>query len=142
MWALTASLCAFALYATSTVSDNVAEKHAKDRKYEATGFTKDAGIRKGDSVVLGDDVEWGLRMAQAYEVYWGRVWTQDLKDGGTPRAGATAVLLKLPEPYATPESSWPGAPMRLGGRPGEHQARLGALAQALRYRPGPVGRGR
>ncbi|MFF1870025.1 hypothetical protein [Kitasatospora herbaricolor] len=110
MWALTASLCAFALYATSTVSDNVAEKHAKDRRYEATGFTKDAGIRKGDSVVLGDDVEWGLRMAQAYEVYWGRVWTQDLKDGGTPRAGATAVLLKLPEPYATPESSWPGAP--------------------------------
>ncbi|WP_030232451.1 phospholipid carrier-dependent glycosyltransferase [Streptomyces sp. NRRL S-350] len=96
----------FAAYATVAITDNIAEPHARTRTYEAVGLAKEAGLRKGDSVVLDWDFDWGARMALAYEVYWGRVWTDNVKAGNTPPEKATAVLLSAVK-GAAPEASWP-----------------------------------
>ncbi|MFJ9840599.1 hypothetical protein ACIRYZ_09045 [Kitasatospora sp. NPDC101155] len=95
----------FAAYATVTITDNIARPHSTSRQYEAVGLAKEAGLRKGDNVILDWDFDWGVRMALAYEVYWGRVWTDNVKNGNTPPATATAMLLTLGK-NATPESSW------------------------------------
>ncbi|MFI2607081.1 hypothetical protein [Kitasatospora sp. NPDC018619] len=98
----------FAVYATVAVTDNVSEPHAKFRKYQAVGVAKEAGLRKGDNVVLDMDLDWDTRMAMAYEVYWGRVWSDDLKDGSNPPERATAYLAATSSRKdAPPEASWP-----------------------------------
>ncbi|WP_188301640.1 hypothetical protein [Streptomyces sp. CBMA156] len=96
----------FAAYATVTITDNVAEPHSRTRSYEAVGLVKEAGLHKGDNLILDWDFDWGARMALAYEVYWGRVWTDNVKGGNNPPETATAMLLKLGEGVA-PEATWP-----------------------------------
>ncbi|MGW3077465.1 MULTISPECIES: hypothetical protein [unclassified Kitasatospora] len=107
----------FAAYATVAVTGNVAEPHAKERKYQAVGMAKEAGLRKGDNVVLDMDLDWDARMSMAYEVYWGRVWSDDLKDGSNPPQEATAYLAGWAK-GALPQASWPDA------RPGWHIAKF------------------
>ncbi|MER5764144.1 hypothetical protein [Streptomyces sp. NPDC002082] len=110
VWAVAVSLALFATYATTTVTSNVAEPHRKIRKYLATGFTQSAELKPGENLVMDEDVDWGLRMAQAYEVYEGRVWTRDLEHGDRPPATADAAVLRLTSKDAKPEDSWPNAP--------------------------------
>ncbi|MFJ6383054.1 hypothetical protein ACIQI7_24020 [Kitasatospora sp. NPDC092039] len=106
--AVVACVTLFAAYATIAVTDNVSEPHVKARKYQAVGVAKEAGLRKGDNVVLDMDLDWDTRMAMAYEVYWGRVWSDDLKDGSTPPEKATAYLAATSSrKEAPPEASWP-----------------------------------
>ncbi|MFB7126921.1 MULTISPECIES: hypothetical protein [unclassified Kitasatospora] len=107
----------FAAYATVAVTDNVSEPHAKARKYQAVGVAKEAGLRKGDNVVLDMDLDWDTRMSMAYEVYWGRVWSDDLKDGSAPPEAATAYLAGWSK-GDLPQTSWPDA------RPGWHVAKF------------------
>ncbi|MFE7594282.1 hypothetical protein ACFU6K_33245 [Kitasatospora sp. NPDC057512] len=107
----------FAAYATVAVTDNVSEPHAKARKYQAVGVAKEAGLRKGDNVVLDMDLDWDTRMSMAYEVYWGRVWSDDLKDGSAPPEAATAYLAGWSK-GDLPQASWPDA------RPGWHVAKF------------------
>ncbi|MFJ7245964.1 hypothetical protein ACIQWA_15110 [Kitasatospora sp. NPDC098652] len=105
--AVVACLAVFAAYATVTVTNNIAESHSKFRKYEAVGLAKEAGLGKGDNVVLDWDLEWGSRMSLAFEVYWGRVWTSNVKNGNTPPESANAILLTVSkDPGTKPESSW------------------------------------
>ncbi|MEU3559109.1 hypothetical protein [Kitasatospora sp. NPDC006786] len=114
--AVVACLTLFAAYATVAITDNVSEPHAKFRKYQAVGVAKEAGLRKGDNVVLDWDLDWDTRMAMAYEVYWGRVWTDDVKGGNTPPEKATAFLAATGKD-APPEASWPDP------KPGWHVAK-------------------
>ncbi|MFG2912892.1 hypothetical protein ACGF0D_08380 [Kitasatospora sp. NPDC048298] len=107
----------FAAYATVAVTGNVAQPHAKERKYQAVGMAKEAGLRKDDNVVLDMDLDWDARMSMAYEVYWGRVWSDDLKDGSNPPQEATAYLAGWAK-GALPQASWPDA------RPGWHIAKF------------------
>ncbi|WP_459647355.1 hypothetical protein [Kitasatospora sp. Ki12] len=95
----------FAAYATVSITDNVSEPHAKFRQYQAVGLAKEAGLGRNDSVVLDWDLDWDARMSLAFEVYWGRVWTDNVKAGNTPPEKATAVLLVLGKDVA-PESTW------------------------------------
>ncbi|WP_354641033.1 hypothetical protein [Kitasatospora camelliae] len=94
--ALGAGLLGFALLATTTITDEVADRHYGDRKFAGTGFIKEAGLKRGDNLVMDWDNDWDIRMAQPYEVYWGRVWTTDLKHGATPPPSATVALFRLP----------------------------------------------
>ncbi|MFJ3214367.1 hypothetical protein ACIPLC_00350 [Kitasatospora sp. NPDC086801] len=103
--AVVGCLTIFAAFATVAVTNNVAEPHAKFRKYEAVGLAKEAGLGKGDNVILDWDLDWGTRMALTFEVYSGRVWTNNVKHGNTPPEKANAMLLTVPKD-ATPESSW------------------------------------
>ncbi|MFD7082205.1 hypothetical protein [Streptomyces sp. NPDC059918] len=95
VWALTAALSFFAAFATVTVHENVAVPHKQSREQAATGFTEWAGVRPGDNLVMDTGVDWSLRKAQAYEVWDGRVWSEDLRTGRRPPAGATLALLPL-----------------------------------------------
>ncbi|MEV7183038.1 hypothetical protein [Kitasatospora sp. NPDC093102] len=104
--ALVACVALFAAYATVAVTDNVSGPHAQERKYQAVGVAKEAGLRKGDNVALDTDLDWDARMAMAYEVYWGRVWSEDLKAGSNPPEEATAVLAGWYK-GALPQDSWP-----------------------------------
>ncbi|MEU1287359.1 hypothetical protein [Kitasatospora sp. NPDC005856] len=116
--AVVGCLTLFAAYSTVAITDNVAEPHAKFRKYQAVGVAKEAGLHKGDNVVLDMDLDWDTRMAMAYEVYWGRVWSDDLKDGSTPPEKATAYLAATATAKgAPPEASWPDP------KPGWHIAK-------------------
>ncbi|MFI9363654.1 hypothetical protein ACIG5E_21765 [Kitasatospora sp. NPDC053057] len=103
--AVVACLALFAAYATVAVTENVAQPHSRFREYEAVGLAKEAGLGKGDNVVLDWDLDWGARTSLAFEVYWGRVWTSNVKHGNTPPEKATAILLTLPKD-GTPQSSW------------------------------------
>ncbi|MET8623112.1 hypothetical protein ABZW30_05035 [Kitasatospora sp. NPDC004669] len=103
--AVVGCLAIFAAYATVAVTNNIAEPHSQFRKYEAVDLVKEAGLGKGDSVVLDWDLDFGARMSLAYEVYWGRVWTSNVKQGNTPPEKATAILLTVSKD-AKPESSW------------------------------------
>ncbi|MFJ9770117.1 hypothetical protein ACIRVF_02620 [Kitasatospora sp. NPDC101157] len=106
--AVVACLAVFAAYATVTVTNNIADSHSKFRKYEAVGLAKEAGLGKGDNVILDWDLDWGVRMSLAFEVYWGRVWTSNVKYGNTPPEKANAMLLTVSKDKgATPQSSWP-----------------------------------
>ncbi|GAA2786212.1 hypothetical protein GCM10010441_09020 [Kitasatospora paracochleata] len=96
IWVLGLGLTALAFLATTVITAEVAKPHYDTRKFAATGFIKDAGIKRTDNLVMDWDNDWGMRMAQPYEVYWGRVWTTDLKGGTTPPAQATVALLRLP----------------------------------------------
>ncbi|WP_316523502.1 hypothetical protein [Kitasatospora brasiliensis] len=96
----------FAAYATVTITNNVSEPHAKARKYEAVGLAKEAGLRKGDNLVMDWDLDWDTRMSLTYEVYWGRVWTDNVKAGNTPPERANTFLVTLGKDVA-PEDSWP-----------------------------------
>ncbi len=96
----------FAAYATVAVTNNISEPHATFRKYPAVGLVKEAGLRKGDNLILDWDLDWGTRMALAYEVYWGRVWTDNVKGGNNPPEQATAMLVAVGQDVA-PEASWP-----------------------------------
>ncbi|MFD4654755.1 hypothetical protein ACFWP2_03910 [Kitasatospora sp. NPDC058444] len=111
--ALVACLALFAVYATAAITDNVSVPHAKERKYQAVGVVKEAGLRKGDNVVLDLDLDWDTRMAMAYEVYGGRVWSKDLKEGADLPETATAVLTGW-DKGALPQASWSNP------RPGWH----------------------
>ncbi|MEU3568545.1 hypothetical protein AB0E96_08980 [Kitasatospora sp. NPDC036755] len=113
--AVVGCLALFAAYATVVITDNVSEPHAKFRKYQAVGVAKEAGLRKGDNVVLDWDLDWDTRMAMAYEVYWGRVWSDNVKGGNTPPEKATAFLVSLGKDVA-PADSWPNP------QPGWHVA--------------------
>ncbi|MGW7451436.1 hypothetical protein [Streptomyces sp. NPDC054787] len=110
IWAVAVSLALFAAYATATVTSNVAEPYAKHRKPQAVGFTKSAGLKPGESLVMDWDVDWGLRMGQSYQVFEGRVWTKDLENGDQPPAKADAAVLQLTAEDAKPEATWPNAP--------------------------------
>jgi hypothetical protein len=48
-------------------------------------------------------------MVLSYEVYWGRVWTNNLRSGNAPQESATVALFALAKD-AKPESVWPSAP--------------------------------
>ncbi|MFC9325326.1 hypothetical protein [Kitasatospora sp. NPDC057015] len=108
LWGIGLSLVLFGAFATATVTDHVTYPHSKVRKASATGFTKAAGIVRGDSVVLAWDLDWGLRMAQAYEVYNGRIWVRDPRWQEVP-AQATVVVTPL-EPGRSPEALWDNHP--------------------------------
>ncbi|MBV6696432.1 hypothetical protein [Kitasatospora aureofaciens] len=107
--AVVGCLTVFTAYATVVITDNVAEPHTKTRKYEAVGLAKEAGLTKGDNLIMDWDLDWGTRMALSFEVYWGRVWTNNVKGGNAPQEQANTVLLTLPKD-ASPESSWPKPP--------------------------------
>ncbi|MFB6618018.1 hypothetical protein ACIGFK_40165 [Streptomyces sp. NPDC085524] len=109
-WALGVSLALLATYATVTVTANVANVYPERSRAQASGFTKAAGLRPGENLVMDWDIDWGMRMAQAYEVYKGRVWTRDLENGEQPPAKADAALLQLAKEDATPQDTWPHAP--------------------------------
>jgi hypothetical protein len=109
LWAVTAALTLFAGFATATITERVSLGHSNWRKFEATGFTKEAGIKPKDNVILGWDLDWGTRMAQAYEVYQGRVWYKDPRWQGVPEE-ATVAVTGLPEEGKDPESYWPDRP--------------------------------
>ncbi|MFI6445567.1 hypothetical protein [Kitasatospora sp. NPDC050543] len=112
MASVAAVLVLLAGFATNSVSTRVAEPYVKWRKNLATGFTHEAGIRKGDEVLMDWHVDWGLRMAQDYEVYWSRTTTMDLYNGKQPLpAGADVAVLELPGgDAAAAASSWPQPP--------------------------------
>ncbi|MFE4974534.1 hypothetical protein ACFRAR_20805 [Kitasatospora sp. NPDC056651] len=97
----------FAAYATVSITDNVSAPHGKARKYEAVGLYKEAGLRKDDNLVMDGNLNWDARMALSYEVYWGRVWTEDLKAGDALPERATAVLATAADKDAPPQASWP-----------------------------------
>ncbi|BAJ28980.1 MULTISPECIES: hypothetical protein [Kitasatospora] len=109
VWALTSALCAFALYATTTLDENIVDNSFTYNGYMATGFTKDAGLKPGDNLVMEWDVEWGIRMAQTYEVYPGRVWTRSLSYGDPIPEQANVALVPAAAD-GDPAKSWPKAP--------------------------------
>ncbi|MFF7990025.1 hypothetical protein ACFZDG_09575 [Kitasatospora xanthocidica] len=109
LWAVTVALALFAGFATATITERVSYSHSNWRKFEATGFTKEAGIKRGDNLVVAWDMEWGLRMAQTYEVFPGRVWYKDPRWQELP-AEATAIVTPLAAEGKTAESYWPNRP--------------------------------
>ncbi|MEV7777866.1 hypothetical protein, partial [Kitasatospora sp. NPDC088351] len=110
LWAVGISLALFAGFATATITEQVTYPHSDWRKFEATGFTKDAGIKPKDNLVIAWDMDGGLRMAQTYEVYQGRVWYRDPRWQPIP-AEATAIVTPLPkDAKAAPESYWADHP--------------------------------
>ncbi|MFE6052022.1 phospholipid carrier-dependent glycosyltransferase [Kitasatospora sp. NPDC056446] len=109
LWAVTVGLALFAGFATATITERVSYSHSDWRKFEATGFTKEAGIKPKDNLVIAWDMEWGLRMAQTYEVYQGRVWYRDPRWQEIPQE-ATAIVTGLPAEGKSPESYWPDRP--------------------------------
>ncbi|WP_369183847.1 phospholipid carrier-dependent glycosyltransferase [Streptomyces sp. Y1] len=110
MWAIGITLAFFACFSISTITEHVSKPFSHWRKSAATGFTKTAGIKPKDNLVIAWDVDWGLRATQTYEVYPGRVWYRDPRWQPVPE-GATAVLTPLPsDPKAAPESYWPTHP--------------------------------
>lgn len=110
VWAVAVSLALFAAHATTAVTSNVAEPHTEQREAAATGFTRSAGLRPGENLVMDPSAGWDLRMAQGYEVYDGRVWTRDLRHGEQPPAAADAAVLGLKRQDTRPEDTWPAAP--------------------------------
>ncbi|MBT2445885.1 hypothetical protein J7F03_02025 [Streptomyces sp. ISL-43] len=110
IWAVAVSLALFATYATATVTSNVAGPYIEYRKPLAIGFTESTGLKPGENLVMDWDVDWGLRMAQTYEVYEGRVWTRDLEHGEEPPAQADAAVLQLTSKDAKAEDTWLRAP--------------------------------
>ncbi|MEV6685610.1 hypothetical protein AB0N28_09740 [Streptomyces sp. NPDC051130] len=108
MWAVVVSLALFGAYATTAVTSNVAEPFAQLRKPLATGFSKASGLEPGENLVMDQEVDWGLRMAQSYMVYHGRVWTRDLQKGEQIPAKADAAVLPLKE--GKPQDTWSKAP--------------------------------
>ncbi|MFJ9456495.1 phospholipid carrier-dependent glycosyltransferase [Kitasatospora sp. NPDC101447] len=109
LWAVGLSLALFAAFATSTITAQVTQPHAKWRKAQATGFTRAAGLKPDDNVVFAWDLDWSLRATQAFEVYRGRVWYLDPRWQPVP-AAATVVVTPLPAPGQQPEEYWPGHP--------------------------------
>ncbi|MEU6232733.1 phospholipid carrier-dependent glycosyltransferase [Kitasatospora sp. NPDC047058] len=109
LWVVAVAVGLLAAFATATITERVSYTHAKDRKFEATGFTKSAGLKPEDSLVIAWDMEWGLRMAQTYEVYQGRVWYRDPRWQELPK-DATAIVTPLPEEGKAPESYWKDHP--------------------------------
>ncbi|WP_329488127.1 hypothetical protein OG618_16170 [Kitasatospora sp. NBC_01246] len=105
LWAVGLSLALFAGFATATITEQVAYPHSDWRKPLATGFTKAAGIKPKDNLVLAWDLDGSLRMAQAFEVYDGRVWYLDPRWQPVP-AAATAMVTPLAEEGKAPESYW------------------------------------
>ncbi|GHF48178.1 hypothetical protein GCM10018790_27380 [Kitasatospora xanthocidica] len=109
LWAVAVSLVLFAGFATATITERVSYSHSNYRKPEATGFTKEAGIKRGDNLVIAWDMEWGLRMAQTYEIFPGRVWYKDPRWQEVP-AEATAIVTPLAAEGKAAESYWPNRP--------------------------------
>lgn len=109
LWAVAIALSLFAGFATATITERVSYSHSNWRKFEATGFTKSAGLKPKDNLVIAWDMEWGLRMAQTYEVYQGRVWYRDPRWQEIPKE-ATAIVTPLPEEGKAPESYWKDHP--------------------------------
>lgn len=109
LWAVTVALALFAGIATATITERVSYSHSNWRKFQATGFTKEAGIRPKDNLVIGWDLDWGMRMAQTYEVYQGRVWYRDPRWQEIPAEATAIVTGGVPEGQ-TPESYWPNRP--------------------------------
>ncbi|MQS12697.1 hypothetical protein F7Q99_10435 [Streptomyces kaniharaensis] len=109
LWALGVSLSLFACLATVTITEQVSHPFSKERKGTATGFTQAAGLRPKDNVVIAWDIEWSLRMAQAYEVYQGRIWYLDPRWQDVP-ATATAIVTPMPGEDKAPEAYWPNRP--------------------------------
>ncbi|WP_051710493.1 phospholipid carrier-dependent glycosyltransferase [Streptomyces sp. NRRL S-350] len=107
--AVALSLAMFAAFATSTITAQVAQPHAKWRAGLATGFTRAAGIGAGDNVVFAWDIDWALRAAQAFEVYQGRVWYRDPRWQPVP-AEANVLVTPLPGAGLAPEAYWPDHP--------------------------------
>ncbi|MFG2818812.1 hypothetical protein ACGFX4_05230 [Kitasatospora sp. NPDC048365] len=109
MWAVAVSLVLLAGFATATITERVSYPHSNWRKSEATGFTKEAGIKRGDNLVIAWDMEWGLRMAQTYEILQGRVWYRDPRWQPLP-AEATVIVTPRAEEGKPAESYWPDRP--------------------------------
>ncbi|MEV0537272.1 hypothetical protein, partial [Kitasatospora sp. NPDC050463] len=109
LWAVGLSLALFAGFATATITEQVAYPHSNWRKPLATGFTKSAGIKPTDKVVFAWDLDGGLRNAQAFEVYQGRVWYRDPRWQPVPPEATTLVTPPAPEGKA-PDGYWPEHP--------------------------------
>ncbi|MEV4556562.1 hypothetical protein AB0K51_06140 [Kitasatospora sp. NPDC049285] len=112
-WLLGVLLTGFAVLATSVMSTHITNRYYTGyKKAIAVGFAQDAELRPGDNLVMEWDVDWGLRMAQSYLVYPGRVWTVSLRYGTPPPAAANVAVVPLPKdaPDADPATSWPKAP--------------------------------
>ncbi|WP_329491638.1 hypothetical protein OG618_34930 [Kitasatospora sp. NBC_01246] len=109
LWAIGLSLALFAGFATATITEQVSYPHANYRKPLATGFTKASGIKPTDNVVLAWDLDGGLRNAQAFEVYRGRVWYRDPRWQPVPAEATVLVTPAAPEGKAT-DGYWPEHP--------------------------------
>ncbi|WP_327677878.1 hypothetical protein [Kitasatospora sp. NBC_00458] len=109
LWAVGVSLALFAVVATTTINQQITIPHSEEREYAGTGFTKLAGVKRGDNVVLAWDLDWGLRMAQSFEVYQGRTWWRDPSWQPVPDE-ATMVVTPLPKDGGSPESKWSNHP--------------------------------
>ncbi|MFD0272448.1 phospholipid carrier-dependent glycosyltransferase [Kitasatospora sp. NPDC127111] len=109
LWAVGLSLALFAGFATATITEQVSYPHSKWRKPLATGFTKAAGIKPKDNLVIAWDMDWSLRMAQSYEIYQGRVWYLDPRWQPMPKE-ATAIVTPAPEEGKASDSYWKDHP--------------------------------
>ncbi|MEK2489476.1 hypothetical protein WN990_07940 [Kitasatospora purpeofusca] len=109
VWAVTLCVALFATFATLTITDQIAQPHYKYRKWEAVGIVKDAGLKKTDNVIMDWDLDWSIRMSLPFEIYEGRVWSNNVKAGNAPQDSANAVLLRLYKDVQ-PEKSWPSPP--------------------------------
>ncbi|MGV9266974.1 hypothetical protein ACWDRR_20200, partial [Kitasatospora sp. NPDC003701] len=109
LWAIGVSLLLFAGFATTTITEQITDPYTAWRKTYATDFTKAAGLKVKDNVVLAWDLDGSTRMAQAFEVYQGRVWYRDPRWQPVP-AGATAIVTPLAEEGKAPESYWKDHP--------------------------------
>ncbi|MEE1828905.1 phospholipid carrier-dependent glycosyltransferase [Streptomyces sp. BE20] len=105
LWAVGLSLALFAGFATTTITEQITDPYTSWRKTYATGFTKAAGIKPKDNVVLAWDLDGSTRMAQAYEVYLGRVWYRDPRWQPVPPQ-ANVIVTPLPEEGKAPEAYW------------------------------------
>ncbi|MFJ9948419.1 hypothetical protein [Kitasatospora sp. NPDC091207] len=109
VWAVGLSLALFAGFATATIAEQVSHPHANYRKPLATGFTKASGVKSTDNVVFAWDVDGGLRNAQAFEVYQGRVWYRDPRWQPVPAEATVLVTPPAPEGRAA-DGYWPEHP--------------------------------
>ncbi|MFE6872528.1 phospholipid carrier-dependent glycosyltransferase [Kitasatospora sp. NPDC057692] len=109
LWATGISLALFGAFATTTITEQITDPYTAWRKTYATDFTKAAGIKSTDNAVLAWDIEGNIRMAQAFEVYKGRVWYRDPRWQPVP-AEATLIATPLPEAGKAPESYWKDHP--------------------------------
>ncbi|MFB6891229.1 phospholipid carrier-dependent glycosyltransferase [Kitasatospora sp. NPDC056327] len=109
LWAAGVSLALLGGFATTTITEQITDPYTAWRKTFATDFTKAAGIKPKDNVVLAWDIDGSIRMAQAYQVYQGRVWYRDPRWQPLPKE-ATMIATPLAEEGKAPESYWKDHP--------------------------------
>ncbi|MEV4004124.1 hypothetical protein [Actinomadura sp. NPDC049753] len=87
-------------------------------------------------VVTDASLNWAVRTALMYPVWWTRLGTFDASAGGPPAPGVCTVVVPLPD-GTPPEASWPAHPA--GWRP--HAGRFWSVSWAAWHDPSCAGAG-